>query len=157
MNGEAFPHRWQCVKPMWQGQSLPPWRNTHSLSSLRWITTGCMVLHPAVLTLLIRSDATCRDDANMKWTRLQSCRGIILTNACLLLSPSDQTMQYFTKHAIPTYTHHAGIEKKKTAPVRKAFSWWVYMRVQHLNFLPIKTSQVFLQQVVSGLVCPLSH
>lgn len=33
---------------MWQGQSLPPWRNTRSLSSLRWITTGCMVLHPAV-------------------------------------------------------------------------------------------------------------
>lgn len=87
---------------------------------------------PCCLTLWIKSHATCRDDANMKWTRLQSCRGIILTNACLLLSPSNQTMQYFTKHAIPTYTHHAGIEKKKTAPVREVFSWWVSIRTQHV-------------------------
>lgn len=63
------------------------------------------------LTLSIKSDATCRDDANMKWTRLQSGRWIILTNACFLLSPSNQTMQYFTKHAIPTHTHNTGIEK----------------------------------------------
>lgn len=99
---------------------------------------------PCCLTLLIQSDATCRDDANVKWTRLQSCSGIVLTNARLLLSPSNQTVQDFTKHAIPTYTHHAGIEKKKkTAPVKGS----IFL----VGLYESATSQLLTHQNQSGL------
>lgn len=72
-------------------------------------------------------DHTCRDDANMKWRRLQSDRGIVLTNACLLLGPSNQTVQYFTKHAIPTYTHHTGKEGKLNCWKRRIFQLGWYL------------------------------
>lgn len=57
---------------------------------------------------------TCRDDADVERTGLQSDSGIVLTKAGLLLRPPDQTVKYFAEHAIPAHAHHTVVSKHKS-------------------------------------------
>lgn len=87
----------------------------HSRSERRgWVSRRSTVCSLTPNTSVL----TRRDDANVERTRLQSDSWVVLTKACLLLRPANQTVEYFTEHAIPTHTHHTGINKHKGSIVR---------------------------------------
>lgn len=99
---------------------------------------------------------TCGDDANMQRTGLQDDVRVVLTAAGFLLRAADHSVEHFAEHAVPANTHHA------VMGTNRGFSWRFFTEPtcaadSAAEALPIKAGQVFLQEVIPGLVRLFSH
>lgn len=143
------------------GVDHPPCGVAHTVcgTCIRSVKSEHVLFKP---TDFLCTTRTCRDDANVKWTRLQRDSRIMLTNAGLLLRAPNHTMEDFTEHAIASHTHHTVNSKRsKITRTQELFFFLLHESTSHPARLynahfttvftpqswhhsPVKTCQIFL-------------
>lgn len=92
----------------------------------------------------------------MQWTRLQNDVRVVLTAAGFLLRAAHHSVEHFAEHAVAAHTHDAVIGRERGLAC--VFLHQVHRRGERRREAsPIKAGQVFLQEVISGLVRSFRH